>query len=192
MLIHPDWLAEAPAAGGGSGQVAAIFGTGRQTWTGKRLGLVDPGGGQVTWLTPAGTAASSPGWSPDGDLLAYAAMPDAGNLGGGDPARRAVMERRIYLVNAVGNPQPRQLTQDPGYRDEHPLWSSDGKQVLFARLDEAGRASLWLVPVAGGQPRQILGGLDADLAGGWLGYYGHVSWDSTYDWWRADPRRTIR
>jgi Tol biopolymer transport system component len=190
MLVHPDWLAVGPPASGGSGQVAVIFGTGRETWTDKRLGLVNPVSGQVTWLTATGMAASSPNWSPDGNFAAYAAMADAGNLGGGDPARQALMGRRIYIVNTVGTAQPRQLTRDAGYRDEHPAWSADGQQILFARLEATGGASLWLVPVVGGQPRLVLGGLDPALAGGWLGYYGHVNWESMYDWWSGDKGRT--
>jgi Tol biopolymer transport system component len=82
---------------------------------------------------------------------------------------------------------PQQLTDDPAYRDEYPLGSADGSFILFVRLDAGDHASVWLVPAAGGEPRQIVDELSpaTEPAPLWFGYYGHVDWDKLLDWWRG-------
>jgi hypothetical protein len=98
-----------------------------------------------------------------------------------------MMERRIWVANTQGESQLQQLTDDPAYRDERPLWSADGSRLLFARLDAEGRASLWLIPAAGGESRRVVDELTPlpGPASGWFGYYGHVDWDQLFDWWRG-------
>jgi hypothetical protein len=117
--------------------------------------------------------------------MAYVAMPDEGQ--GAEPARRALMQRRIFVANTRGAPQPRQLTDDPAYRDEYPLWSADGASILFARFDAEDHASLWLVSAQGGEPRRVVDALVTAPQPSplWLGYYGHVDWDTLFDWWRG-------
>jgi Tol biopolymer transport system component len=181
VLVHDDFVAPAPQGG----CLAVAAGSGRATWTNKRVAVVKADGGALTWLTDESVTAFSPAWSPDGVHLAYVAMPDRGDLVGGEDARLGMMERRIWVINAQGKPQPQQLTDDPAYRDERPLWSADGSHLLFARMDAEGPASLWLIPAEGGDPRQVVDELgpwpsrDSD----WFGYYGHMDWDQLFDWW---------
>jgi len=181
VLVHDDFVAPAPQGG----WLAVAAGSYRATWMNKRVGVVEAGGDELTWLTEESVAAFSPAWSPDGVHLAYVAMPDRGDLVGGEDARLGMMERRIWVVDAQGKPQPQQLTDDLAYRDERPLWSADGSHLLFARLDAEGRASLWLIPAGGGAPRQVVDQLTPlpGPAAGWFGYYGHVDWDQLFDWW---------
>lgn len=183
MLLHSDFRAPSPV-----GDLLVITeGSGRMTWSNKRIALVDVAGGTVTALTGERAAAFSPAWSPDGERIAYVAMPDEGDLGGGEGAREGLMQRRIFVVDTQGEPRPGQLAEDPAYRDERPLWSADGAFILFARINAEDTASLWLVPAQGGEPRRIVDGLtpEAEPARSWIGYYGHVGWDMLFDWWRG-------
>ncbi|MBC7264603.1 MAG: PD40 domain-containing protein [Chloroflexi bacterium] len=162
-------------------QVAVIVGSYRGAWTNKALQFLNPATGEATTLTSADVAVSSPSWSPDGQKIAYVAMPDRGDLGGGEPARQALMQRRLWVANVDGEPQAQQLTNDLNYRDERPLWSADGKHILFARLNAGNQASLWVIPAAGGEPLQMVKELTP--APEWFGYYGHIDWDGLFDWW---------
>ena len=186
VLVHDDFVAPAPQGD----RLAVTTGGYRATWTNKRIAVVEVDGGEPTWLTDESVAAFSPAWSPDGIHLAYVAMPDEGDLVGGEDARLGMMERRIWVINAQGEPQLQQLTDDPAYRDERPLWSADGSHVLFARMDAEGGASLWLIPAAGGEPQRVVDELTPlpGPASGWFGYYGHVEWDQLFDWWRGPVR----
>lgn len=155
--------------------VAAVVGAGRSTWTNKRILSV----GQ--FINSAESAAISPAWSPEGDRLAFAAMPDQGELASSDLA--ALMPRRIWIAQAVGDLKPRALTNSSSYRDERPLWSADGSYLLFARLDAKGRASLWIITASGGAPRQVVDELTP--APDPFESFGHVNWGAYYDWWRG-------
>jgi Tol biopolymer transport system component len=86
VLSYPDFLASAPA-GSPPGELAVTFGMGRSAWTNKQIGLAGVPTGDVRLLSPNGMAAVSAAWSPDGRYLAYSAMPDTGELVGGDAAR---------------------------------------------------------------------------------------------------------
>jgi Tol biopolymer transport system component len=184
VLLHSDFLVLGPAGGD---QVAVVVGSYRRTSENKVLHVLSVSTGQDAVLTSPDVAVSSPAWSPDGQQIAYVAMPDEGDLRGAAPTREGLMQRRVFVANAEGEPQPRQLTDDPAYRDEYPLWSADGASILIARVDAEDRASLWLVPAAGGEPHQIVDELSPppEPAQSWLGYYGHVDWDKLLDWWRG-------
>lgn len=109
-------------------------------------------------------------------------------IGGGEEARAYLQQRKIWLLDPAGGNAPLQLTSDPKYRDEEPLWSADGSHILFARMDYAGHPSLWLMESTGANPVQICtlkvhGDLPGDEAG-WWGYYGYVDWRSAFDWRR--------
>jgi dipeptidyl aminopeptidase/acylaminoacyl peptidase len=189
VLVHTDFVVAQPIDGE---QVAVIAGGYRGAWTNKALRVVRPAGGTGEALTPPSQAASSPAWSPDGQRIAFSAMPDEGDLVGGETARQGLMQRRISVVSAQGDPQPRQLTNDLAYRDERPLWSAEGSHILFVRMDDREQISLWLMPVGEGEPRAVdsvprlvaegLGPLPGPPSG-WFGYYGHIEWDGLFDWW---------
>jgi len=179
VLLYPEFAVWSPAGD----RLGVVAGAGRETWWNKRLVITTPDGQTVRTLTPPDVAVSSPAWSPDGQRLAYIAMPDRKGVSGGEQARQALMRRRLWVVELGDTPHARQLTDDPAYRDECPLWSADGRHILFVRLDDENRASLWLLPTAGGAPRQVVEELSPSP--GWFGYYGHVAWDDLFDWWRG-------
>jgi Tol biopolymer transport system component len=141
-------------------------------------------------LTSPDLAISSPAWSPDGQHIAYVAMPDKGDLVGGEDARLGLMQRRLWVLSADGS-NAQQLTADPAYRDEYPLWSADGSHILFVRVDAQDWASLWLVQSEGATPQRVVDGL-TQRAGesNYFGptvipYYGHMDWSALFDWWRG-------
>src|SRR5207237_518188 len=142
--------------------IAITTGAGRETWTNKGVQLYNPSRGYFTALTDGSTAAFSPAWSPDGSQLAYVAAADAGHIAGEDPGRDAIMSRRIWLMNADGS-NKRQLTSDESYGDDHPRWSADGSQIIFARLDADDQASLWTASASRGDLHQLVGALSLSV-----------------------------
>mgnify|MGYP001184913875 CR=1 FL=1 len=68
----------------------------------------------------------------------------------------------IYVADADGS-NPVRLTH--GVWDIGPLWSPDGRWIAYYS-DE--NADVWVVPSAGGEPRQLTSGPAFDNPGGWL------------------------
>ncbi len=177
VLSYRDFIAPAPhgASLDTRDAVAVVEGASRNTWKNKHIDLA----GRA--LSPMELAAISPAWSPDGTRLAFSAMPDRADVGGNELARQELMQRRIWMSNVSGKLQPQQLTNDVAYRDEHPMWSADGSQILFARIDSKGRVSLWIMALDGSAPRQVVDELTPDP----FAYSGHVEWEALSDWWRG-------
>jgi Tol biopolymer transport system component len=177
VLPYADVVAPNPTLSTSPESESLVYveGQGRRTWTNKRIKSPSQD------ITADELAAISPSWSPQGDQLAFAAMPDRDELTTSEVT--ALLPRRIYLANAVGDPQLRALTNSNTYRDERPLWSSRGDYLLFARFDARGRASLWLLPSGGGVPLQVVDELTP--APDPYEAFGLVSWDTYYDWWRG-------
>jgi hypothetical protein len=108
-------------------------------------------------------------------------MSDEGDLVAEEPIRQGLMGRRIWMGTLDGDFHAQQLTHDPDYRDERPLWSADSSHILFARLDENDGASLWLMRADGSGVSRVVEELSPAPA--WDGYYGHIDWDRHFDWW---------
>jgi dipeptidyl aminopeptidase/acylaminoacyl peptidase len=176
MLAYEDFLAPSPTGGD---RIAVVVGGYRGAWTNKRLHLLSARTGEGQALSPPLLAVSSPAWSADGTRIAFVAMPDRGDLMGGEDARQGLLQRRLFVVDVADEPQWRQLTDDPAYRDEYPRWA--GEWILFVRLDRWDRASLWAIPAAGGIPCGVVEALDP--RGDWFGYYGHLDWGNFLDVW---------
>lgn len=86
-----------------------------------------------------------PSLSPDGRTVAF--IGDAG----GTP--------QVWIKNlAEGEPNQLTFNDIPASR---PRWSSEGDRILYSRAD----GGIWLVPVVGGEPRQIISdGRNPDLS----------------------------
>ncbi len=184
-LPYEDFIAPAPpdTIWGNQDAVALVVGMGTSTTQSKRIEV----NGQR--LSPPDFAAILPAWSPEGTRLAFSAMREQfspNNVASGpqEYGRNAfLLERRIWITDAFGNTLPQQLTNDPQFRDERPLWSMDGNFILFARINVEGQASLWLVRAAGGIPRQVVPELTpspdlSDYDGGYV-----EEWNILFDWW---------
>jgi Tol biopolymer transport system component/DNA-binding CsgD family transcriptional regulator len=138
-----------------TGLQAIVEGGGQESWTNKRIALLDAQTTGITHLTDAATASNSPAWSRDGKSIAYISAPDFG------PAGRdgALRVRRVWLMDADGS-NKRPLTEGEGFRDEAPQWSRDGSRILFARLTtepcDSSEYDLLLLNVATGAVEPVL------------------------------------
>lgn len=99
-------------------------------------------------LTSRPGPETQPALSPDGAFLAYAMPPGAPE------------EASAIFLQTVQPTPPRQLTEpSPGNSDHLPRWSPDGRQLMFARIDDKGGCALHLMPASGGASR-VIGGCD--------------------------------
>ena len=122
------------------GELSNAFGTVSLSPNGKQIldsgfALVDPGEdnsvSQPIFLKDVGKSdrkqiatGVNPAWSPDGTQIAFASKQ------GGDA------DSDIYLMNKDGSNQ-RRLLQNSG-KDLQPLWSFDGKYIVFLTVPENG------------------------------------------------------
>jgi len=72
-------------------------------------------------------------WSPDGQWLAYTAITPS-------------YDRDIWVVKADGSGEPRNITQYPT-TNWGPIWTGDGKNIVFASYREGDYSRLFLLPL---------------------------------------------
>jgi dipeptidyl aminopeptidase/acylaminoacyl peptidase len=87
---------------------------------------------------------ASPQVSPDGKYVVYSATEIT------DPVHNKSVSK-LWLKD--GNPLPRLLTNS-AFKDANPRWSPDGRWILF-ESNRSGGSQLWIIPVAGGEARQL-------------------------------------
>jgi Tol biopolymer transport system component len=130
-------------------------------------------GGNVMKWTDVASYDEQPAWSPDGQWIAFFRK-DRDTNGNGRLDRRDDGEYSNLWIGHREGSEFRQLTFDNHAAD--PAWSPDGRHIVFAHfrdstgdgwvgLDDA--SDLWVVPVAGGEPRVLLQGPQQDWAPDW-------------------------
>lgn len=95
--------------------------------------LMQADGSQLRRLTPSQLWQTAPAWSPDGSAIAYLAR---------DNSKTGV---ELHLVQlATGETQV--LVADGLEKGpDAPVWSADGKQLVFLGANADGKADVWLV-----------------------------------------------
>lgn len=83
-----------------------------------------------------------PSWSPDGSRVVFSSNRDG--------------RFHLYAINADGGGL-QQLTRGDS-QDRAPVWSPDGQQIAFSSNRAGPRDEIFVVPVAGGEPRRITTG----------------------------------
>jgi dipeptidyl aminopeptidase/acylaminoacyl peptidase len=149
----------------------------------ERIAVYEPSAGGMTYLTSDEVRSLQPAWSPDGSRIAYTSGPSPAGLIG----------ERIWVMNSDGSGS-RQLTNDKRYRDESPQWSTDGRRILFARMQfeqpSIPIVSLWWLDPASLDVSPLVVRLDAPTLRNprYAGFFGptqgHLQWDLVFDWWQ--------
>lgn len=137
--------------------------------------------GQSHWFaaavgTPASHSSGSnvPAWSPDGRYIActlllpgsrtawpyQANRPDTDHFNRDYHPEQAAGGTRICLID-VKSGRITPITHDePPTWNFRLTWSPDGRRLAFMRAKVGGLPELWVMPVHGGAPRFLTGGLD--------------------------------
>src|SRR5262245_52473887 len=116
---------------------------GNEQWD---LFLVSPSNGQVVNLTnsPA-VSEEGPAWSPDGEKLAYSVKPKQS-----PNYELEVMEILTKKVTHLTSNSPARLN------NVVPIWSRDGKWIVFTQVDAAGKDSnIFIVGANGGRATNL-------------------------------------
>ena len=141
-----------------------------------QLWVLPVDGGEARRVSALAGGAGEPVWSPDGSLIAFAAVTelDAAPAGGGVKAP-VVIDRlgykadgvglvggrrsHLFVVPAAGGQVPRQLTAGD-FSVSRPVWSPDGTQLAYSTSLAQDRdltlsGEVYLISVDGGATRRI-------------------------------------
>lgn len=97
---------------------------------GGRLFTTDTLGVDTAWITPAGSSAITPAWSPAGNWIAYVKVPP-GNFGD------------LWLIHPDGSGDHRIVVSAA-----FPAWTPGGARIAFTRVGN-GETALWSVDSVG-------------------------------------------
>lgn len=171
------------------------------TWCGNRLAYVVDHGGRLVTQGDGIAVASPPSWRSHTLLAAggatswnaVACAPGDGPLAiSAGPSSSSNMNipagsehRSLWLVSPTGGTPSRLAVADPqqGASDELPMWSADGRWLLFVRGVTHGsyvqHGALYAIDPYGGNPIGPIAPIGS--AGG---YYGDYGWENVLDWHR--------
>lgn len=113
-----------------------------------RMFLADASTGQYAQISPEmGVDDGNAAWSPDGEWIAFGRKQPRTNTG-----------RQLWLMRRDGT-DARALTDEPLVQHGPPVWSSDGRVLLFQRFDlsdPAGDPGIWMFDVESGEMQQLV------------------------------------
>jgi dipeptidyl aminopeptidase/acylaminoacyl peptidase len=154
LLAHPEFAYGTPIGWFPDGESILLLTTASdRTWQLVRLATAD-GRVQVLksleWRRDPVDNGRNASLSPDGRFIAYAARVENPSRFPPQPAEPT--DHHIYLLAADGSGE-RPLVTTPG-RNERPVWTPDGKRVLFIS-DRSGEYDLWSVDVSTGREELV-------------------------------------
>jgi dipeptidyl aminopeptidase/acylaminoacyl peptidase len=146
----------------------------------SQIMLLDRRGGDARQLTNVGGDIGDYAWSPDGRRLVFTMRQSDANpaQGAAEKSPKPIVidalhfkqdgdgylgqgsRRHLYLFD-VESKHSEPLTSDPGFNEELPAWSPDGRRIAFVRTheqgpDQDGREDIDVIePAAGAVPRKI-------------------------------------
>lgn len=139
----------------------AYYAEKKLTWT--HVHVYDLETGTNRQITSGEFDHSSPRWSPDGRWIAFVSNRTGTQMG--DPDRSDNTD--ILLVPADSG-EVRSLTSNRG-PDSNPVFSPDGRWIAYTASDyennSANQMDLRLLPVEGGEPRNLTADLDYSVSG---------------------------
>jgi dipeptidyl aminopeptidase/acylaminoacyl peptidase len=106
--------------------------------------------GSIRRLTATENAEYHPLWSPDGSHIIY-----QGTRRGLTDLETTMEDTHVWIMDADGSNR-RELGAAIDNRQGAPLWSNDGKSVLFT-VQERGNSKLYRLPLGGGPPQVVVG-----------------------------------
>jgi len=115
------------------------------------IGVFDVASKTYKMITKGNTDDASPSWSPDGKSIAF--LSKRGHV---DPDRTS--NEDLWIVDAAGTTEPRQLTKTDAGEGGRPSWSPDGSRiaVLLGDVDAMAQYSMnKLTVVPSNPPAQI-------------------------------------
>lgn len=140
-LVHPDMISISPT----TDTIAVTSGIGRETWTNKRIVIIDLSNGApvLTNVTGPDESALTPAWSPDGERLAWSAGPDADALNKQQKLDRG--EKTIKMITPNGQIKEIPIT---------PQLNFGAPERVVRQCVNLRR--IWLAEIGtGGAPRQL-------------------------------------
>ena len=177
MLVEHGTYASAPRwSPDGKRILFATNATGNSGgWTGTAIASIPAEGGEPTSiLIPSDNKIRKPPYgsgnrvSPDGKTIVFAGTKTSDD----ETYIRGSRVSHIWTMPLEGGKLVQLTNAGESFLDECPCWSPDGKTIAFVRakdnpnMTEALKdANIWLVPTAGGEPRQLTSKSDAFVAG---------------------------
>jgi dipeptidyl aminopeptidase/acylaminoacyl peptidase len=148
---------------------------GRVVWDAKQLQICTPAPRPCTPIvTDRSKVTLDPEWSPNGEQLAFVEAPDRQTGGWGQNVlTRWYGQHALRVYNTRTH---RLRTIGPARGATAPLWSSDGKSLLYFAND-----GVWLLPRLDAKPVRIATPLFAPSS--WPSYFGQMAWPAQLSWW---------
>jgi dipeptidyl aminopeptidase/acylaminoacyl peptidase len=164
----------------------------RETYEDKHLVRVDlPAGARRPLARDERYADTQPAVSPDGRRIAFVrgwAQVNGQPQGPVDPDLHAnvatIASRRLWIVDADGS-NPRQLLDQPGWTDDAPAWTPDGRWIVFVRWrpprpSAPAAVELWAVRPDGSDARRLAPLSVPDGFNDGFGFYGGFGWPARF------------
>jgi Tol biopolymer transport system component len=111
----------------------------------RELFVVQPDGRRLRRIVKGGWNIT-PEWSPDGRWIAW--------------ARSWRGNEQIWRMRPDGSRKTR-LTPGFANGDADPTWSPDGRRIAYSGSTATVGLTVWVKPVTGGRPRNVVGGANA-------------------------------